>query len=791
MATGKKPTQQDNALKAAGKASAQIGSELDDSFKSIGETIKNSVNRNIANSTVLTKDLIDQTKILGTATKGLGKNIEALNKGLLTTEDIQDKIETVEIKRKQLAEELVEAAKKGLVTYRQARSLITSINEQSAKQRDILMQQAKIGKLLEQQARVRLKIEELVVEKMGRYGKLMEGIQKIPIVGSLINADKVLAKMKKTATETGSAFKTAFVGAHETIKSIGDTLTSPAFLIGGLVSLLQAAYKLATEYEQKQFDAAKDLGVSVEHAKKLRDHFVDISKNNVMLGLLADDLQKAYAGVQDEMGIIVKQSDEFNVTTALIMRRTGATAEHMATMQYAALKTGKSMTGIYQSIVGSAKAMGARLKLDMSEKQIMDGISKVSATVLSNFKGNFSQLAKSVVEAKKLGTTLDKINGTQDQFLDFETSISKQFEAQVLTGEELDLSAARQYAENHDTAGLMREINRLMGDRAKWDKLGTLEQQAKAEALGMSRDTINEMYVTQEKTRLLGAAAGEDLKTQYDYLVAHGVKQKQIEDTLGAQAVQSIQQASTAERMATLMEGIKNTIGQMLQQFLPLVNKALEWLSHAENLRSVFVNIAKIVGAIVGYSLTLKMVNAANAVIQQVQLSNLARQNAALTQTIAKEAILTEERVGGAVASVTAGSGYLGPGALAVGGAVLAMLGAWIGSSMLGGAAEGAMGDFGAGGGGGAGNTDLSAGSGLTAAASSAPVAPSIPTPTAATSANSYSGGSSSGGSIASSVAPINITVNSVLDGQVLASAMVRHMPSEHSAGLDNNTAVG
>ena len=49
----------------------------------------------------------------------------------------------------------------------------------------------------------------------------------------------------------------------------------------------------------------------------------------------------------------------------------------------------------------------------------------------------------------------------------------------------------------------------------------------------MSRDAINQMYMDQQKTTLLGAQAGADLQTQYETLVKMGIGRKEIEQTLG------------------------------------------------------------------------------------------------------------------------------------------------------------------------------------------------------------------------------------------------------------------
>ena len=54
--------------------------------------------------------------------------------------------------------------------------------------------------------------------------------------------------------------------------------------------------------------------------------------------------------------------------------------------------------------------------------------------------------AQAAVEAAKVGTTCQQYLGAADKLLDFESSITAQFEAQVLTGKTYNLEKARQLA---------------------------------------------------------------------------------------------------------------------------------------------------------------------------------------------------------------------------------------------------------------------------------------------------------------------------------------------------------
>ena len=658
---------------------------LKDTFITLGQIISRDILKNLENATeetrdlgkVLSSEIKSGLKSWGKESQSIADNAEKLSEGFLKSADVGKQLAASTKKYSTLLANIEISLRNNVISEAQALNYALQIEEAYTAQKE----------QLELQQIQAYKIEQA----MGNLGKIFKGLAKIPIVGQLIDAEKVTKRMQQAAADGAGRWGTFGAGIKATFASIGESLTDPVTIIAGLYTGLSKLVKLATEFQSKQFQTAKDLGVSVERGKELRDGFIALSRTNLGLAVTADQLQKSYAEVQDQLGIIVKQSGEFNLSTALIERRTGASAEHMATLQFAAQKSGESLMDTYKAIEGSAKAEGGRVRLAMSEKQILEGISKVSATVYQNFKGSYKELAAAVVESKKLGLTLDQVNATQDQFLDFESSISKQFEAEVLTGRDLNLTRARELALAHDTKGLMEEMTKQLGSQNEWNKLNTIEQQSLAAALGLNRDAVNQMYLDQEKATILGKAAGEDLKTQYDTLVAQQKTKEDIVRLLGQEGVASAQQASVSEKMAATMQSIKDSIAQASGILLPMIIKVSGWLADTEHLKKLFTGIVGIMGAIAGYSIAMK-VSAMAQVRSQIALLQLQiQQNVAARTGVVTEALLTEEKILGAGAAVTAGSAYLGPGAIAVGLAAIAALGAYAGMSAMGSADTAAL----------------------------------------------------------------------------------------------------
>lgn len=539
--------------------------------------------------------------------------------------------------------------------------------------------------------KVREAQEALIAKRMGITGNVIKGaygvLNKLGI-GSFMNLAAVTQKMQLAAQDGAGKLKILGIGLQATFTAIGDALTDPVTILTGIVKLLKFVYDSAVGYQSKMFQAGKDLGLNVTESTRLFKNFQNIAASNGSLAMTAKQLVETYGQLNNTLGFMGPQNAEFLTTTNAIQRRIGATAEEMQSFQFYSVATGQSLQDSYSTIIGSAKAQGAKLKLAMTEKQIMEGINKVSATVFNNFKGNVKQIGEAVVKATKLGVTLDQIQSASYSLLDFESSISKEFEAQLLTGKNIDLSRARQLALTGSTEELMEEITSQLGTQADWNKMNVLQQQSLAEAMGMNKEAVDEMYKKQQLAAVLGDYAGASSQTQYEQLKKQGYTHDQIANLIGDQAAGDILRASVQEKMAATMERIRDTIGQMTERFLPLIEQFANFIGDANNLRDVFNGIKIAVAAIVSSSIAFsvqKKIQLADTIKEAVlQREALVMQ----TRLMAIQALKNKDAVkaiglqnlqtmaagrtaavnaAGAAAGVTAGSSYLGPGALAIG----------------------------------------------------------------------------------------------------------------------------
>lgn len=561
--------------------------------------------------------------------------------------------------------------------------------------------------------------------RMGVTGQLAKGLSgvldKIGL-GGFLKIDQTIEKMQIAAGKEGTTkWKIFSIAVGDAFKAVGEALTNPLVILGSMYSIMKKLVTSALEYQDKVFAAGKSLGMNLTQAKGLFTQFQGIASENGKLAMTAKQLVETYSQMNDSLGFIGPKNQEFLTVTTGIQRRIGATAEDMQSVQYFSAATGKSLQSSYASIIGSAKATAARLKIDMTEKQILEGISKVSATIFNNFKGNVKQIAAAVVTANKLGVTLDQIAAAGGNLLDFESSISKEFEAQLLTGKDLNLERARELALNGKNSELMTELTSKLGSYAQWNEMNVFQQQSYAEALGMSKEMVDEIFRKQELANSLGAQAGADLQTQYKTLREKGKTHQEIANLMGQQAASDALSASASERMQATMERVNDTIGKASEALLPMIErvaslaeKFASFIGSGDNLNTVLKVTAGILTGLLTTSIALSFQKkqalitdrAAAAAALKAQIdanallaTSILQKEAEIATVATKNAGNTASKVGlafdqletaaagkqmvlesGIAAGKIAGnSSYLGPLAFAVGAAAFAGLMALVG----------------------------------------------------------------------------------------------------------------
>ena len=222
----------------------------------------------------------------------------------------------------------------------------------------------------------------------------------------------------------------------------------------------------------------------------------------------------------------------------------------------------------------------------MNRSAVAHGVAlKEALTISDNLAlslGNSGdRIGRAVVAAKNLGLELKDVDRIAGSLLEFESSIENEMKAQLLTGQQMNLSRARALALQNDLEGVAKELTKQGMDAARFGNLNRIQQESFAKALGMSREELGRMLIEQE---------GLSKLTDKEIEKATGMKREQLE-AMGI-----------TERWKTATEKLAQAFTPILTGLMPAIeglSKLVAWI--AGGIGKIFSIGGKgIGGAIVG-----------------------------------------------------------------------------------------------------------------------------------------------------------------------------------------------
>jgi hypothetical protein len=360
--------------------------------------------------------------------------------------------------------------------------------------------------------------------------------------------------------------------------ALKEQLTS-ANLMDGAIALLT---KNLISFDKFTGETAKNMGISYTQAVGLSKEFNSISMTTMNTFVTTKALSESYNQINQALGTNATLSEDILVTQTELVKQAGYSVEAATMLSKLSLATGKPTKDIAASFLGQAKALNLVNGTAINEKQLLEDVSSLSKDTLATFADQPGRLAEAAYEARKLGLDLNKLKSTQSSLLDIESSIASEFEAEVLTGKQLNLEKARYFALTNDYAGLARELQKQDITRASFGKMNVIQQEATAKALGMTAETMGGMLMDQEAMSKLSGVEGKTAKEKFDNLVKEvgleEAKKRLGDETLANQMAST----STQERFAALTEklqeafmGIAGPIMEIVSPLLDLVSSVL------------------------------------------------------------------------------------------------------------------------------------------------------------------------------------------------------------------------
>ena len=453
------------------------------------------------------------------------------------------------------------------------RDIVGSIKKISGGLEENINLQLKINKGTNVKKEIEAKIEKLEVRKQLTMEKILRaeglsGQQKEKLRESVLDTfdaekktlEKLQEKNKETAKQKGfGAEITESLGGQVDKLDKSGTLSS---VLKGDFSEIAGSAKLAEAVLTGVFKALaagnksvtqlqRDLGTSGIEATVVRAQLS-------VAALSANDLRvttEAILKANKELNAVFQTSAVFNEDILV-----GATAaldaqimsgEAIAQLSGDAARLGMTFDESAKTQENAVNSINAQTGAQISLQTVLEASNKVSGQIRAQLGSNPEAIARAVTQAKALGFELDQIASAGKALLDFESSISAELEAELLTGKQLNLEKARLAALTGDYETLTKEIADNVGDFNDFSQMNVLQQEAIAKSVGMTADDLANSLITEENREAL------------------------LQDAIASGNEQSIQQLKaldTQEKFAKVLEQVKGLAIDLAAVFSPIVD---------------------------------------------------------------------------------------------------------------------------------------------------------------------------------------------------------------------------
>lgn len=307
------------------------------------------------------------------------------------------------------------------------------------------------------------------------------------------------------------------------IKGLVDPLTS---LVG-----LTKVVKAFTEINQATSELTRLLG---------KDAVQNINKFGTLTGNLNTNFKEVYelaTQLTQELGVnaAVAFDSKLLIGASELRKLLGLTVEEAGAYAELTQITGGDIEDNISGIVDGVNNFNKLNRNAINHRTIMSDVAKTSKAVALNLGNSTQALAEANATARSMGLELSDLQKIAEGLLDFERTIEAELQAQLISGKQINLAKAAEYAMVDDLAGVGREVMNQEAVREAFATRNVIAQQSIADALNLSREELAKI------------AFSELRRQQYT--------DQQIQQSIGLTAEQ-FKQLSINERLENIMANL-------------------------------------------------------------------------------------------------------------------------------------------------------------------------------------------------------------------------------------------
>jgi hypothetical protein len=497
------------------------------------------------------------------------------------------------------------------------KSILKDMESSSAAIRATVTNEEKELAVLMQQVEARNTINNILTGAAGKVDTFNKKVQESSIKATALS--KIFGSMsgipflkdfmdfKVLSKEFQKGFGAGMTNLGTQLKTI---ITNPLFLaalgVVALVTAFKALVKLAFDYDKIVTDIANNTALSKTSAVGMLDAFRETSyEGNKLVGSLSSaylsvkNQANAMLELQETLGTNALFTNERIQNEILLTKQLKMSKEEAAGIQKLSLISGQSA----EKILNTAMKQNTTV---ISYKKVFAEISKLNAEISTAYKNNPELIAKAVVEANKLGMSLEQTQKISKSLLDFETSISGELEAELLLGKRFNFEKARALALDGKSAEAATELIGQMGGLNALTNMNVIQRERLAASIGMSAEELTKSAQEQAVLNALGVENKNALEERYEFLRKSGdlagleqLKAEAARKEGGQALLQDIARANLQDRFNESMERIKQVFTELAAgPMIKLVTGFAKLLEHTFLLKSLMFGLATLAAAV-------------------------------------------------------------------------------------------------------------------------------------------------------------------------------------------------
>ena len=437
------------------------------------------------------------------------------------------------------AQELADAKKLGGLTDRQLRRRKDLTEEEKSielARRNGFKTEQDLVNAAEREVKIRQKVNK----QLGVTGKVVNGLKKLGLDFSdaISDAADESERIEREGTDVEKVFSQQLVN----VKLLSGGLSTALNTLTDFASVGALLTKNFFAYNTALADTRKLTGQSATNFSAFNDSLVT-----------SVDQIETITALSKELGINVDAafSQETILQATELTKLLGISEETTAKLAIQAEAFGFNLGEVEDAAFETVRSLGSSGQAALNVQQVLEDTGQVSGRLQVTLGKNPQALVDAAAAARKLGLSLSEVESVADGLLDFESSIRAELEAELLTGQQINLDRARGLALMNDMEGLSNEIANNQDILNAFSSKNRLAQQAIEKSLGLSSNQIAKIIFQQKMNAGLTAEEAGKLAGINEDEAKRLALQEQLDQSL-AKIAQSL--APIAESFASLLE---------------------------------------------------------------------------------------------------------------------------------------------------------------------------------------------------------------------------------------------